>query len=148
LVREGSRVFDLMTVDEHLALAAARASKLSRRKATPESAYDAIPLLDGLRRRQAGLLSGGQRQALGLGMSVVLSPQILLLDEPSTGLAPTVVEQIYSIIVDLSERGTTLLIAEQNPQWLVEICHDSYIMDVGRLTPGTPRGAENEERHH
>lgn len=137
LVREGSRVFDLMTVNEHLALASRQGKKAAPKDFkgawSPEAVYEAIPLLQRFRNQQGGLLSGGQRQALGLGMALAFEPKVLLIDEPSTGLAPAVAEDIYQIIAEIANSGVTLVVAEQEPQWLTGLASTQYVMDVGRV---------------
>jgi branched-chain amino acid transport system ATP-binding protein len=138
-VREGARTFEGLTVEEHLVLA----QRLARRAGRPGRKRDEIfalfPMLSSRREQKAGYLSGGQRQALALASAFATEPVCLLLDEPSTGLAPIVAEEVYKIILDLSQHQVSLLIAEQNPRWLSDICSRGYLLDSGHVrAEGSP----------
>jgi branched-chain amino acid transport system ATP-binding protein len=133
LVREGARVFDVLTVEEQLLLGA----RLSARPAAAvlDEVYDRFPVLRTRRRQQGGLLSGGQRQMLALGVALAGDPRCLLLDEPSTGLAPAVVDELYETIRTLAGQGRALLIAEQASDHLPAIAHHSHLLETGELRP-------------
>ena len=88
--------------------------------------------------RKAGLLSGGQRQALALASAFVAEPSILLLDEPSAGLAPPVAKELFRVIGQLAQSGMTILVVEQQPAWLIGLAHQCYLLEVGRVEDAGP----------
>lgn len=136
LVREGAKVFDTMTVAEHLALGRRLAGKGGRAARTAEEIFDLFPVLAQRRTEQAGLLSGGQRQMLALGSAFGSAPRCLLLDEPSAGLAPSVAEEIYTKVAELSAQGVAVLVAEQNDTWLRDVAERGYLLETGRIVLG------------
>ena len=145
LVREGARVFDTLSVHEHMLLGARLARISGRSIRDSEEVYTMLPMLGPLRHRRAGYLSGGQRQMLCLGMAVASRATCMLLDEPSTGLAPAVSELLYVGIESLARSGVTFLIAEQNPIWLGKVATRGYVIEVGRIvSEGQPADLINQ----
>jgi branched-chain amino acid transport system ATP-binding protein len=136
LVREGGRVFDTMSVDDQVNLGA-RLSSRPRAQVLDET-YDLFPALKERRRVLGGYLSGGQRQMLALAVALTGDPRCLLLDEPSTGLAHVIVDQVYASLAILAERGVALLIAEQTAAQLVAICKRGYLLETGEIRAAGP----------
>jgi branched-chain amino acid transport system ATP-binding protein len=139
-VMEGRRIFAELTVDENL-----RAGGFSRRRsaATKESyerVMELFPLLQERRRSTAGYLSGGEQQMLAMGRALMAGPRLLLLDEPSLGLAPRLVDQIRQIIVDINQMGTSVLLVEQNAMMALSIARHGYVMETGRIVKAGPAG--------
>jgi branched-chain amino acid transport system ATP-binding protein len=132
-VPEGRQVFSPLSVDDNLRLGAYR-----RRDAEVASDLDRIyatfPALAGKRATAAGSLSGGQQQMLAIGRALMTRPKLLLLDEPSMGLAPLLVDQIFGIIADLKNGGLTILLVEQNAYAALAIADRGYVMETGRIT--------------
>ena len=133
LVPEGRRIFAELTVEENLRLGfSGRRSRAGTSEAV-ESVYELFPIVREARRRQAGLLSGGQQQQLAIGRALVAEPEILLLDEPSLGLAPTVVETVFEALQAIRERGVTVLLVEQRAQRTVAFADRTYVLSNGEL---------------
>ena len=132
-VPEGRQVFSPLSVDDNLRLGAYR-----RRDAEVASDLDKVyatfPALAGKRGIAAGSLSGGQQQMLAIGRALMTRPKLLLLDEPSMGLAPLLVDQIFGIIADLKKGGLTVLLVEQNAYEALAIADRGYVMETGRIT--------------
>ena len=136
-VPEGRRVFLQMTVEENLAMGAYTRSG-GDIDADLEKVYAYFPRLMERRRQIAGTLSGGEQQMLAMGRALMSRPKLLMLDEPSMGLAPILVEQIFKIIQTLHEAGTTILLVEQNAQAALSIADRGYVLETGKLvTSGT-----------
>jgi branched-chain amino acid transport system ATP-binding protein len=133
-VMEGRRIFQELTVEENL-----RAGGFSRRgdkakaKEAHERVFELFPILRERRRSTAGYLSGGEQQMLAMGRALMASPSLLLLDEPSLGLAPKLVEQIRDIIVDINQQGTSVLLVEQNATMALSVASSGYVMETGRV---------------
>ena len=131
-VPEGRRIFLQMTVQENLDMGA-----FTRRDGGQaeelEKVYDQFPRLAERRRQIAGTLSGGEQQMLAIGRALMSKPKLLMLDEPSMGLAPILVEQIFDIIRRLHESGTTILLVEQNAQMALSVADRAYVMETGRI---------------
>ena len=135
-VPEGRRVFAQMTVQENLEMGAYTQSEgLSE---DLEKVYGLFPRLKERMNQTAGTLSGGEQQMLAMGRALMSRPKLLMLDEPSMGLAPILVEQIFDIIADLHRSGATILLVEQNAQMALSIASRGYVMETGRIvTTGT-----------
>ena len=131
-VPEDRQVFPDHTVDDNL-LIAAKPGPRQRRDWTLERVYESFPLLVKLRGRMAGQLSGGEKQMLVIGRALMGNPTVLLLDEPSEGLAPLIVQQIALQIRELRQAGTTILLAEQNMQFCLHIASHVAVIDKGRI---------------
>ncbi len=147
LVPEGRRIFAELTVEDNLRLGlSGRRSKAGAGEAL-EGVYELFPIVRDTRRRQAGLLSGGQQQQLAIGRALVADPDLLLLDEPSLGLAPTVVDTVFEALRAIRERGVTILLVEQRAQRTVAFADRTYVMSNGelRMTLG-PGDAGDTER--
>ncbi len=138
-VPEGRRVFLQMTVEENLEMGAYTSS--GNVAGRLEKVYDRFPRLKERRRQIAGTLSGGEQQMLAMGRALMSDPKLLMLDEPSMGLAPILVDQIFQIIHELHVAGTTILLVEQNAQMALSVADRGYVLETGRIvTSGT--GAE------
>lgn len=146
-VPEGRQVFAEMTVDENLRLGGLQAPDPKTFADRRERVLKRFPRLQERLSQQAGLLSGGEQQMLALGRALMGAPRLLLLDEPSMGLAPLFVEEIFQIIAELKREGTTILLVEQNAQAALEIADYAYVLESGRITlhgPG-PEIADNPQ---
>ena len=131
LVPEGRRIFQQMTVQENLDMGGyCRSGDLS---ADMERVYERFPRLKERRRQVAGTLSGGEQQMLAMGRALMSHPKLLMLDEPSMGLAPLLVEQIFEIIRQLHADGTTILLVEQNAQAALAVADRGYVLETGRI---------------
>jgi branched-chain amino acid transport system ATP-binding protein len=146
LVPEGRRIFAELTVEENLRLGLA--ARRSRGPAEPvlRSVYGLFPVVEEFRERSAGALSGGQQQQLAIARALVAEPDVLLLDEPSLGLAPTVVDVVFDALAAIRERGLAVLLVEQRAQRTVAIADRSHVLANGelRLTLG-PESAEDTD---
>jgi branched-chain amino acid transport system ATP-binding protein len=128
---EGRGVFPGMTVEENLLMGAyARSGDVSTEL---REVYRLFPVLDQRRRQSGGTLSGGEQQMLAIGRALMSKPKVLVLDEPSMGLAPKLVSQIFSIIVEINQSGTTVLLVEQNAAQALTICDRAYVLETGRI---------------
>jgi branched-chain amino acid transport system ATP-binding protein len=131
LTPEGRRVFPQLSVADNLRIGAATIRDAAEERATLERALALFPVLKERMRQAAGTLSGGEQQMLAIARSLMAQPKLLLLDEPSLGLAPVMVDRIFELIVRLRESGTTLLLVEQNASRALEIADRAYIMATG-----------------
>ena len=139
-VPEGRRIFLQMSVEENLEMGAYTQSPSGVPKDL-EMVYELFPRLKERRRQVAGTLSGGEQQMLAMGRALMSHPKLLMLDEPSMGLAPILVEQIFEIIRSLNKNGSTILLVEQNAQMALSVAHRGYVLETGKIvTTGT--GAE------
>ncbi len=132
-VMEGRRVFAEMTVDENLRTGATTNKSSSSIKANYDKVMEMFPLLGKRRKDTAGYLSGGEQQMLAIGRAMMANPTLLILDEPSLGLAPMLVAQIRDIIVDINKAGTDVLLIEQNANMALSIADYGYIMETGKV---------------
>ena len=132
-VPEGRRIFQQMSVEENLEMGAYTRDK-SELEGDLERVYKQFPRLLERRRQIAGTLSGGEQQMLAIGRALMSHPKLLMLDEPSMGLAPILVEQIFDIIRELNEEGTTILLVEQNAQMALSVAHRAYVLETGKIT--------------
>ncbi|NND04276.1 MAG: ABC transporter ATP-binding protein [Acidimicrobiia bacterium] len=143
-VMEGRRVFAEMTVDENLRTGAFTVKGAG--KAAYDKVYDMFPVLANRRKDTAGYLSGGEQQMLAIGRALMADPKLLILDEPSLGLAPKLVQQIKQIIVDINQTGVSVLLIEQNANMALSIADFGYIMETGKVVmDGNPRKLLDDE---
>jgi branched-chain amino acid transport system ATP-binding protein len=133
-VPEGRRIFANMTVAENLQLGAYLRKDKAEIEKDFESVFTKFPRLKERLKQRAGTLSGGEQQMLAMGRALMSRPKILLLDEPSMGLAPMVVQEIFSIIQDINKSGTTVLLVEQNANMALSIANRAYVIETGRIT--------------
>ena len=137
LVPEGRQIFLQMSVEENLEMGAFTRPG-AEIEAGIEGVYQRFPRLKERRRQVAGTLSGGEQQMLAMGRALMSQPTLLMLDEPSMGLAPILVEQIFDIIRELNQNGTTILLVEQNAQMALSVAHRGYVLETGKIvTTGT-----------
>ena len=130
-VPEGRRIFLQMTVQENLEMGAYTQKELSREDL--DMVYRQFPRLKERRKQTAGTLSGGEQQMLAMGRALMSHPKLMMLDEPSMGLAPILVEQIFDIIKELHKDGTTILLVEQNASMALEVADRAYVLETGRV---------------
>ena len=140
LVPEGRRVFLQMSVEDNLEMGAFTQPN-STIKPGLELVYEHFPRLKERRRQVAGTLSGGEQQMLAMGRALMSNPKLMMLDEPSMGLAPILVEQIFEIIQSLHKAGTTILLVEQNAQMALSVADRGYVLETGKVV-ATGTGAE------
>ena len=144
-VPEGRRVFLQMTVEENLEMGAYTRPNIEIADSIAD-VYERFPRLKERRKQIAGTLSGGEQQMLAMGRALMSKPQLLMLDEPSMGLAPLLIEQIFSIIKELHEAGTTILLVEQNAQMALSVADRGYVLETGRIvTTGTGAQLLNDD---
>lgn len=139
LVPEGRRVFLQMTVQENLEMGAYTKGSAGI-PADLEMVYEQFPRLKERWRQVAGTLSGGEQQMLAMGRALMSHPKLLMLDEPSMGLAPILVEQIFEIIQKLHQAGSTILLVEQNAQMALSIADRGYVLETGKIVTTGPSG--------
>lgn len=145
-VPEGRRIFAGMTVLENLELGAYLRKDKEGIKSDLETVYQRFPVLKERSKQNAATLSGGEQQMLAMGRALMSRPKILLLDEPSMGLAPILVKEIFSIIEDIKKQGTTVLLVEQNARMALSIADRAYVMETGNIVlSGTGKELMNSE---
>lgn len=132
-VPEGRRIFPEMTVFENLELGAFLRKNKAEIKKDIEQVYELFPILKDRKKQTAGTLSGGEQQMLAMGRALMSRPRILLLDEPSMGLAPLLVREIFNIITDINKSGTTILLVEQNASMALSIADRAYVLENGSI---------------
>lgn len=133
-VPEGRRVFSQQTVEENLLLGAYSRKDKAAINTDLNHIYELFPRLLERRKQAAGTLSGGEQQMLAMGRALMANPKILLLDEPSMGLSPLLVKEIFRIIQDINKRGTTILLVEQNAKMALAIADRAYVLETGKIT--------------
>ncbi len=146
-VPEGRRIFPRLTVEENLEIGAYLTNDRQAVAERKAEVFDLFPRLAERRRQLGGTLSGGEQQMLAIGRALMQDPRILLLDEPSMGLAPVLVDAIFEIIVELNKRGKTILLVEQNALLALKVAHRGYVLQTGEITLEGPAEelARNEE---
>lgn len=132
LCPEGRRVFSRMSVAENLEMGGYTHSDEENAE-TRELVYEHFPRLRERRRQMAGTLSGGEQQMLAMGRALMSRPKLLMLDEPSMGLAPLLIEEIFSIIKTLGAAGTTILLVEQNANMALQVANRAYVLEIGKV---------------
>src|SRR5579883_524840 len=137
-VLEGRRLFADLSVEENLRAGALASRNPSATKQAYERVMELFPVLRERRRSHAGYLSGGEQQMLAIGRALMASPRLLLLDEPSLGLAPVMVQQIRAIIAEINAGGTAVLLVEQNAQMALALAHHGYVLETGRVVLDQP----------
>lgn len=130
---EGRRIFGTLTVRENLALGAFTLTDKAKIDETLQWIYRLFPILENRREQLGGTLSGGEQQMLAIGRAVMASPRLLLLDEPSLGLAPLLVKAIFEAIREINRTGVTVVLVEQNARAALKLAHRGYVMEVGRI---------------
>jgi branched-chain amino acid transport system ATP-binding protein len=130
---EGRQLFARMSVLENLEMGAFQRDDKDGIAADLERIYELFPRLAERRSQKAGTLSGGEQQMCAIGRALLARPRLLLLDEPSMGLAPVLVERIFEVIADINNQGTTVLLVEQNAAMALEIAHYGYVLETGRI---------------
>ncbi|MCI6171448.1 MAG: ABC transporter ATP-binding protein, partial [Selenomonas bovis] len=137
-VPEGRRIFAEMTVMENLDLGAFTRKDKDGIAADLRHVFELFPRLEERRDQVAGTLSGGEQQMLAMGRALMSRPKLLLLDEPSMGLAPLLIREIFNIIVNINKSGTTVLLVEQNANMALSIASRAYVLETGRITLSGP----------
>jgi branched-chain amino acid transport system ATP-binding protein len=132
-VPEGRRLFPQMTVEENLIMGSLHGEAKGRRFETMERVYTIFPRLRERKRQLAGTMSGGEQQMLAVGRGLMSLPKIMMFDEPSLGLSPILVSEIFRMIRTVNEEGVTVLLVEQNVKQTLAMCHRAYVMENGRI---------------
>ena len=145
-VPEGRRVFAQLTVLENLKLGAYSRKDKNELNETLEKVYKSFPRLEERKNQLAGTLSGGEQQMLAMGRALMSHPRLILMDEPSMGLSPIFVEEIFNIIKEISASGTTVLLVEQNAKKALSIADRAYVLETGNITlSGDAKTLMNDE---
>jgi branched-chain amino acid transport system ATP-binding protein len=147
LVPEGRRLFTRMSVEENLEMGCYRAEARRVRATTLERVYGLFPILRERHRQLAGSLSGGQQQMVAIGRALMARPRLLLLDEPSLGLAPAVVDQTFETIRAIHAEGVAILLVEQNVVRALEIAARAYVLEEGRVVADGPPAVLRQQTH-
>ena len=134
MVPEGRGVFGALTIEENLAMGAYMRNDRAAIRQDIERVFELFPRLKERRRQTAGTLSGGEQQMLAMGRALMSRPKLLLLDEPSMGLAPLMVQKVFETVMTVSGEGVTILLIEQNAKLALEVSHRGYVMESGEIT--------------
>jgi branched-chain amino acid transport system ATP-binding protein len=132
-VPEARQIFAKLTVEENLRVGAGLRKDPDGVKHDMEIVYSLFPRLKERERQYGGLLSGGEQQMLAIGRGIMAKPKLMMLDEPSLGLAPVIVTQVFEIIKEINRKGTSIMLIEQNAQKVLEFCDQAYVMQVGKV---------------
>ena len=132
-VPEGRRVFPVLSVDENLDMGAYHRSDQAEIAKDKARMYDMFPGLKGREKQLAGSLSGGEQQMLAIGRALMSKPTLLMMDEPSLGLAPILVKRVFEIIAELNRQGLTILLSEQNARGALKVAHQGIVMETGKI---------------
>jgi len=132
-VPEARRLFSEMTVEENLIMGSLHGEAKRKRSETMDHVYSLFPRLKERRKQTGGTLSGGEQQMLAVGRGLMSLPKMMMLDEPSLGLAPLLVQDIFTIIRQINEEGVTILLVEQNVRQTLGMCHRAYVLENGRI---------------
>ncbi len=145
LVPEGRGVFSRLTIEENLLMGAYHRGRVPQLSRELDRVYGLLTRLHERRHQAAGTLSGGEQQMLAIGRALMAKPRLLMLDEPSMGLAPLMVEKVFEVIRNIAAEGVTLLLVEQNARLALEVCDRAYVMESGRivLTDSAARCLDN-----
>ena len=146
-VPEGRRLFPSMTVMENLMVGAYVSSAWKGRASSANEVMEIFPVLKERRNQLAGTLSGGEQQMCAIARAMVSHPNFLLLDEPSLGLAPVIVERIFDVIQRINQRGVTILLVEQNAHTALQIAHRGYVIESGRVVTEGPASRLLQDEH-
>ncbi|AIL32956.1 ABC transporter ATP-binding protein [Basilea psittacipulmonis] len=147
LVPEKRELFTSMTVEDNLMLGSFRLADTSLRKSLLEEVYQIFPRLQERRKQEAGTLSGGERQMLALGRALMSKPKLLMLDEPSLGLAPLIIKEIFQIIERLRDNGVSILLVEQNARAALQVADRAYVLEMGEVVlEGKAQELANDKR--
>ena len=130
---EGRRIFPRMTVLENLEMGAFTRKDNAAIRADVERVYEMFPRLKERQKQKAGTMSGGEQQMLAMGRALMAQPKLLLLDEPSLGLAPVIVDKIYEIIREINQQGVTILLVEQNANYALDVSSRGYVLETGNV---------------
>ncbi len=133
-VPEGRRLFPEMTVEENLITGSFSKQAKAKRQQTMEWVYDTFPRLRERRKQAAGTLSGGEQQMLAIGRGLMSQPKLIMFDEPSLGLAPILVTEVFNIVKFVKQQGVTVLLVEQNVKHTLSMCDRAYVLENGRIT--------------
>ncbi|NLO10452.1 MAG: ABC transporter ATP-binding protein [Clostridiales bacterium] len=145
-VPEGRRVFSQLTVYENLLMGAYTRSDKNETEETLQHVFKRFPRLEERRGQMAGTLSGGEQQMLAMGRALMSKPSIILMDEPSMGLSPILVEEVFDIIKSINKSGTTVLLVEQNAKKALSIAHRAYVLETGNIVlEGNAKELMNDE---
>jgi branched-chain amino acid transport system ATP-binding protein len=137
-VPEGRGIFDNLTVEENLALGGYSARNMALIKKDRDHALALFPVLGERLEQSAGTLSGGEQQMLALARALIARPRLLLLDEPSLGLAPRIVQSIFRVLAEINREGTTILLVEQNARLALRLAHRAYLLEIGEIQAHGP----------
>jgi branched-chain amino acid transport system ATP-binding protein len=146
-VPEGRRLFPEMSIEENLVMGALHGKAKARRHETMEYVYDLFPVLKDRRRQMAGTLSGGEQQMAAIGRGLMSLPKLMMFDEPSLGLAPILVQEIFDMIKRIKAKGVAVLLVEQNVKQTLSMCDRAYVLENGRIVlEGTGRELLNNQQ--